>query len=515
MLNLHEPQAAARWLKSHVTGQLQTDSRLVGPGDGFIAWPGAVADGRQFVAAAIHQGAGACLMELAGVEQFTSQLEALPNLATCTGLKAACGPIAAAYYDDPSRKLDVVAVTGTNGKTSSSWWLAQALVWLYASEKTACGLVGTLGAGAMRSREDFQTGSGALQATGLTTPDPVFLQHSLHRFVSEGVKTCVIEASSIGLAEHRLDGTQIRTAIFTNFSQDHLDYHGSMASYWQAKTRLFDWSGLQAAVINADDSHGAELALRLQGQALDVWTFSCQGDARLQAQDIALEPKGLRFTVVEGDERLVVTTSLIGGYNVANLLGVMAALRSLGVSLQSAAAACSNLDPVPGRMDCLNLDGLPLAVVDYAHTPDALAQALQALRPLADLRRGRLWCVFGCGGSRDPLKRPLMGAEAVRHADVVVVTSDNPRSEAPEHIISQILLGLEKSPDLMVLADRAQAIARTVAQAAAADVILVAGKGHEDYQDLGEQRVPFSDPAHLSAALRSRSDGAARTGNLV
>lgn len=496
MIELQTPAQAAQWLRTHVRGTLQTDSRKVRAADGFIAWPGAAVDARQYVAGALAQGAAACLVEQAGVGAYSFDGE---RVAVYAGLKAASGPIAAAYYEQPSQQLDVLAVTGTNGKTSITWWLAQALSALQPAQP--CGLVGTLGIG----HAPRAGAADEVVSTGLTTPDPVLLQQTFRRFVDEGLSACAIEASSIGIAERRLDGTQIRTAVFTNFTQDHLDYHGSMDAYWQAKAVLFDWPGLRAAVVNIDDEKGAELAGQLAQRPLDLWTVSCREPARLSARDIRFDGLGLRFIVCEGDARLELFTQVIGHYNVSNLLGVIAAMRTLGVSLAAAVAACRTLHPVPGRMACQGGGDQPLAVVDYAHTPDALAQVLLALRPLAEQRGGQLWCVFGCGGDRDPLKRPLMGAVAAQHADQVVLTSDNPRREKPEAIISQILLGLEGHSAVSVQSDRAQAIAETLRQAAARDVVLVAGKGHEDYQETAGQRLPFSDRTEVQRALQARA----------
>ncbi|MBC7726739.1 MAG: UDP-N-acetylmuramoyl-L-alanyl-D-glutamate--2,6-diaminopimelate ligase [Microbacteriaceae bacterium] len=489
MQQLRTSAEAAAWLRDRVTGTLHSDSRRIQPGDGFVAWPGAATDGRRHVASALSRGAAACLVEQVGVADFGF---ASPAVASYAHLKSATGPIASAYYDEPSAQLPVLAITGTNGKTSTAWWLAQALSQL--DPAIPCGLIGTLGVGRPP----------AVEFTGLTTPDPVLLQRQLRRFVDAGLRACAIEAPSIGVVERRLDGTEIRVAVFTNFTQDHLDYHGSMEAYWQAKAELFAWPGLHSAVLNLDDARGLDLLQDLQGGALDIWTFSCQQPARLQAQDIGYGAEGLRFAVVEGDERHVLQSRLIGQYNVSNLLGVIGAMRALQVPLADAVAACRNLLPVPGRMERLQRPGQPLVAVDYAHTPDALDQALRALRPLATERGGLLWCVFGCGGDRDPLKRPLMAAVAEKNADQVVVTSDNPRSEKPEAIISQILLGLSHRACVQVQADRARAIAETVAAAAAADVILLGGKGHEDYQEVGGTRYPFSDQAHALAALDAR-----------
>jgi UDP-N-acetylmuramyl-tripeptide synthetase len=398
----------------------------------------------------------------------------------------------------------VLAVTGTNGKTSTAWWLAQALSGLQQVAPVPCGLVGTLGIG--RPPRPGVSGEPAddVVYTGLTTPDPVLLQQTLRRFVDEGLKACAIEASSIGIEERRLDGTRIHTAVFTNFSQDHLDYHGSMEAYWQAKAELFRWPGLQAAVVNLDDAKGVELAAALKGGLGELWTFSVLGPARLQARDVVHDARGLQFAVQEGDESHTLSTQLIGQYNVANLLAVIGAMRALGVPLAAAVQACRGLSPVPGRMECISQPGQPLVAVDYAHTPDALGKALLALRPLAEQRGGQLWCVFGCGGGRDAGKRPLMGAMAAKNADQVVVTSDNPRNEKPEAIISQILLGLAGHTRVTVHADRAQAIASTLVDAAPADVVLIAGKGHERFQELAGRKLPFSDRTHAQQALLRR-----------
>ena len=492
MHELHTPQQAAQWLHGRVTGTLHCDSRKIARGDGFIAWPGAATDGRAHVHSSLAQGATACLVEREGVEAFSFDL---PQIAAYPQLKAATGPIAAAYFAQPSDALDVLAVTGTNGKTSTAWWLALALSNLKHPAPVPCALVGTLGIG--RPPE--------VEFNGLTTPDPVLLQRQFRRFADEGLAACAIEASSVGIVERRLDGTRIRVAIFTNFTQDHLDYHGSMAAYWEAKAELFRWPGLQAAVLNLDDVKGVELERQLEGGALDLWTFSCRHAARLQALDIGYGPQGLRFTVAEGGAQQVLETRLIGQYNVSNLLGVIGAMRAIGVPLADAVQACGDLLPVPGRMERLQQPGQPVVAVDYAHTPDALDKALQALRPLAAQRGGRLWCVFGCGGDRDPVKRPLMAAVAEKNADRVVVTSDNPRGENPGAIISQILLGLSHADSVQVQADRALAIAQTVAAAGPQDVVLLAGKGHEDYQEVGGVKHPFDDRVHAQAALAART----------
>jgi len=518
MLTLTSPQLAALWLKERVQGALHADSRPVGAGDGFIAWPGAATDGRRHVASALAQGAAACLVEQQGAEAFG--FDGDERIASYPGLKAATGPIASAFYDNPSAALEVLAVTGTNGKTSTAWWLAESLSTLAvpggvrtlqpdgSTERGApspCAVMGTLGIGVPPE----------LTYTGLTTPDPVMMQRELRALVERGFGACAIEASSIGIAERRLDGARIAVAVFTNFTQDHLDYHGSMEAYWHAKAELFRWPGLRAAVINIDDVHGASLCANLiEGGigALDVWTVSAAGSpARLMARDVGYGAQGLRFSVAEHGATAVerISTGLIGQYNVANLLGVLGTLRALGLSLAEAVAACGNLTSVPGRMERVGTGvDAPLAVVDYAHTPDALDKALAGLRPLAQQRGGALWCLFGCGGDRDPIKRPMMAAVAERQADRIIVTSDNPRSENPDAIISQVLLGLSRPEAAQVQPDRGAAIADAIAQAAPEDIVLIAGKGHEAWQEIAGQRIPFSDRSHAVEALEKRGDRA-------
>ncbi len=499
---LSSAEQAARWLTERVRGQLRSDSRALQPGDGFIAWPGQATDGRRFVPAALAAGAAACLVEADGIEAFG---ELGPRVAAMSGLKRATGAVADTYYAQPSAVLDVVATTGTNGKTSTAWWTAQALTRLH----RRCGVIGTLGVG-----EPPLAGAGQtlpVEPTGLTTPDPVTLHAALRGFVDGGFAACALEASSIGIAEGRLDQVRIDVALFTNFTRDHLDYHGSMPAYWAAKRALFDWPGLRAAVIHVDDTQGAALASELQvrrdaATALEVWTVSLTGPARLRGLDLRHGDAGLAFTLAEGAARAEVRSTLVGEFNASNLLVVLGGLRALGIPLTDAAAACGTLTPVPGRMQRLSGGGLEV-VVDYAHTPDALQKVLQALRPLATSRGGRLWCVFGCGGNRDATKRPLMGAIAARGADHVVLTSDNPRSESPGSILAQILAGVAGHDEIDVIEDRQAAIQGAVREAAPGDVLLIAGKGHEAHQEVAGVRRPFSDLAVAQAALAARASG--------
>ena len=497
MQTLHQPRDIAAWLRSSVTGVLQCDSRRLQPGDGFVAWPGAAADARRFVGSALAQGAAAALVEQAGVQAF-----ALDDARVCAvpGLKALAGAVASAYCDHPSEALDVLAITGTNGKTSCAWWTAQ----LLSVCARPCAVVGTLGMG--------QPGS-VMVPTGLTTPDPVLLQQQLRRFVDEGLKACAIEASSIGLVEGRLNATRVRVAVFTNFTQDHLDFHGSMENYWAAKDALFDWPGLASAVVNTDDARGRQLAARLDRPGLDLWTVGLESPARLNAADIEFTHAGMAWSVVERDangverERHALQLPLVGRYNVSNLLCVIASARALGVSLQQAVKACGALTPVPGRMEQAEAatPDQPLVLVDYAHTPDALEKALHALQPLAARRGGALWVVVGCGGDRDAGKRPLMAAVAEREAARTVLTSDNPRSEDPVHILGQMVAGLTNPGAALVEPERARAIALVVSRAEAADVVLIAGKGHEEYQEIRGVKTPFSDRLHARQALARRA----------
>jgi murE/murF fusion protein len=490
--HLAHAEAAAQWLGERLRGRLRTDHREVQPGDAFLAWPGHAHDARRFVPAALQAGAAACLVDDHHLASFGFDDV---RIAAVARLKDLAGPIAHRVLGRPSERLRVVATTGTNGKTSTAWWAAQGLGRL----GRRCAVVGTLGIG--------EPGADALEASGLTTPDPVRLQQALHDFVARGVEACALEASSIGLQERRLDGTHIEVALFSNLTLDHLDYHGDMAAYWRAKRALFAWPGLKAAVVNIDDAHGAELAQSLGHAPLDLWTCSVERPARLQATGVHHAPTGLGFELHEGGHSLPLRSALIGGFNASNLLLVIGALRALGVELRDAVRAAEGLGPVPGRLQRVRLDaaGLPEVVVDYAHSPDALDKVLGTLQPVARARGGRLWCVFGCGGNRDAAKRPMMGAVAARLADRVVLTSDNPRDEAPGFILSQVLAGITGHDEVAVIEDRREAIAHAVAGAAAADVVLLAGKGHERSQEIAGVKRPFSDAGEALAALQRRA----------
>ena len=501
LARLDTPQAAVQWLRGMTRGSLRTDSREVRHGDAFVAWPGYATDGRRFVADALGAGAAACLVEAEGVEAFgfdDARIAAMPSL------KAATGWVADAWFGEPSHRIAVVATTGTNGKTSTAWWVAQALE----SIGRRAGVIGTLGIGepppGRAPGAAAAAGAARIEFTGLTTPDPVRVHGALGRMADAGLVACAIEASSIGIVEHRLAGVRVAVALFTNFTRDHLDYHGTMQAYWDAKRRLFAWPGLRAAVINLDDARGHELDHALRDGPCEVWTYAQHTAARLTAREVRYIDEGLAFDLLEGAQAAPVRTRLIGEYNVSNLLAVAGALRALGVSLADAAVACAVLTPVPGRMQRVEATHGPEVVVDYAHTPDALDKALAALQPLARSRGGRLWCVFGCGGNRDTTKRAPMGSVAQARADRVVLTSDNPRGEDPRVILVQIEAGLSGRDGIDIIEDRRAAIVHAVTKADARDVILLAGKGHEDYQEVRGVKLPFCDVSEAQHALAQR-----------
>jgi UDP-N-acetylmuramoyl-L-alanyl-D-glutamate--2,6-diaminopimelate ligase len=474
------------WLRSHCPAGagLSADSRLVAPGDVFLAFPGEVHDGRQYIPQAIAAGAGAILWEAEG----WSLQSGVPNLPV-QGLRALAAEIAAQWYGDPSRALWMTGVTGTNGKTSVAHWLGQAL--------TAAGrpsaILGTLGNGM----------PGALQPATHTTPDCVTLQRLLAGYRAAGAEAAVMEVSSHGLAQGRVQGVHFDVAVLTNLSRDHLDYHGDMASYAEAKAKLFGWPGLAWALLNLDDPFGQALHQRLAGTPVRCLGYGLQGGDIL-GKVLKLDAEGIRMAVDTPWGRGEVVSPLLGEFNAYNLLAVLGGLLAAGVPLDTALAQLGRLRPVAGRMQTLRLgDEGPTVVVDYAHTPDALEKTLQALRRLTS---GRLWCVFGAGGGRDRGKRPLMGGIAASLADAVVVTSDNPRYEEPAGIIADILAGMP--PGQTAIIDRAEAIRRAIAAAGREDVVLIAGKGHEDYQEIHGVRQPFSDLDVARAALEERNRNA-------
>lgn len=461
------------------------DSRQVRPGDLFLAYPGDLADGRRFIGDALSKGAVAVVWQPGGDFVWNAAWQ-VPNLAH-EALRPLAGPLAHMVYGHPSEALSLIAITGTNGKTTISQCLARAY-------PKPCAIIGTLGAG-------FPD---ALVETGFTTPEATTLMRYLADFRANQAAACALEASSIGIEEGRMNGARVDVAVFTNFTRDHLDYHGSMAAYADAKEKLFHWPRLRTAIVNLDDELGRKLfrsssALRVLGYG--IGESNRDFHAVVRAEDLSDTPFGQRFTLVLPNGREMVDTTLVGRYNVSNLLAIAGVLFDAGMAAADIAARLSELAPPPGRMERVGGNGEPLVVIDYAHTPDALENALTALRDVATARRGRLSVVFGCGGDRDKGKRPLMGEVAERLADQVLVTSDNPRSENPLTIIEEISAGMAQAE---IELDRAQAIRRAVFGADVRDVILLAGKGHEPYQDLGSVRLPFSDFEQAEAALAQR-----------
>jgi len=451
--------------------RLENDSRRVRRGDVFVAYPGERADGRSHIEAAVAAGAAAVLWEAEGYA-WPAHLP-LPNFGV-RGLRAAAGGIADILAGHPSRDLWMVGVTGTNGKTSCSQWIASALTML--GRRAA--LVGTLGHGY----------PGALSAFGNTTPDAIALHPMLRRYRDEGAQCVAMEVSSHGLVQDRVAGVHFDVALFTNLTRDHLDYHGDMEGYGEAKARLFRWPGLGHAVVNIDDAFGRRLVGQLVSRDTHVITYGLTGGT-VSGHRLDLTRFGLELEIETPWGGGHVASPLMGAYNATNLLGVLGVLLAADVPLAPALSMLGNLEPVEGRMQTLGGGDQPMVVVDYAHTPDALEQVLHALR--AHAGNGQLVCVFGCGGDRDPGKRPLMGEIAARLADRTILTSDNPRTEDPEAIIAAIAAGAGSAVRTVV--DRAQAIAEALAAASANDVVLIAGKGHERYQEIGTARVPFSD----------------------
>jgi UDP-N-acetylmuramoyl-L-alanyl-D-glutamate--2,6-diaminopimelate ligase len=468
---------------------LTADSRAVKMGSVFVAYPGSVQDGRAYIAEAIARGASAVLWERGGFQW--NEHWGIANLGV-EGLREKISGIAGEVYGNPSDSLWMAGVTGTNGKTSVSQWIAAALD----SIGRRSAVIGTLGNGLVGERTEAKN----------TTPDPIVLQRLLADYLRRGARNVAMEVSSHGLDQSRVAGIKFDVAVFTNLTRDHLDYHGTMEAYAEAKFRLFSARGLTHSVLNADDDWGAAFAQRIDG---DVITYGIASGheargtrrekARILASRVGLSEAGVRFHVASEWGEGEVAAPVLGAFNVSNLLAVLGALIAAGVSFDQAVAAVGALQPVPGRVERVGGGAAPLVVIDYAHTPDAIEKALEALRPTVAAGH-RLVCVFGCGGDRDPGKRPLMGEAAARLADHVIVTSDNPRSENPMAIIEQVMAGI-LSGDVEAIEDRQVAIFSAVHEASPGDVVLVAGKGHETYQEIAGVRHPFSDREVARAAL--------------
>jgi UDP-N-acetylmuramoyl-L-alanyl-D-glutamate--2,6-diaminopimelate ligase len=497
--------APADWRAIEALGvrRLTNDSRALEPGDTFVAYPGQARDGRDFIAQAVASGAASVLWERGGFEWDPRWR--LPNRGV-RDLRRHAGEIASRVYGRPSSRLRVVGITGTNGKTTCSQWIAQALT----RAGRRCAVIGTLGYG-MRP---------PLRPTPNTTPDALWLHAQLADFARRGAQAVAMEVSSIGLDQDRVAGIEFDAALFTNLSRDHLEYHRTMRRYGEAKARLFAWESLRHAVVNLDDGFGAELARRVRRPGLSVIGYGFEAGARRGRVDpvqssrvtglrLVTAARGVNFDVRTPWGAAHVASPVLGRYNAYNLLGTLAVLLAGGIPLKRAVAAVSAVKPVPGRLQRLGGGDRPLVIVDYAHTPDALKQVLTTLRELlssqpsaVSRQPSRLICVFGCGGDRDRGKRPQMGSIAARLADRLVVTSDNPRSEDPRAIIDEIVEGMDGDSGAVVTdPDRRAAIQGAVAEARRGDIVLIAGRGHEAYQEIGGTRQPFSDAAVAREAL--------------
>ena len=465
---------------------LVLDSRQVRPGDGFVAIGGFGTHGLHFAGQALADGAAAVIYEPpvpAGVPAPPPGAIAVP------GLRARMGAMADTFHGQPSAAMATVGVTGTNGKTSTVQLLAQA--WERLGRRAAT--IGTLGAGL----------HGDVRPTGFTTPLVLQVHALLARLRDAGAQAVAMETSSHALDQGRVDAVHFQVGVFTNLTRDHLDYHGDMAAYGAAKERLFSVPGLAAAVVNLDDGFGRALFARLPAGLRRIGTSARDdGAAAVAASGVVLDAAGIGFDLRIERALHPVRSPLLGRFNVENLLAVAGVLHAQGVDGGAIAGVLGQLEPIAGRMNRLGgRDGLPLVVVDYAHTPDALVQALAGLRAHA---QGRVTCVFGCGGERDRGKRAEMAAAAERGADVVLVTDDNPRGEDGDAIVADIMAGFDNASAVRVERDRAAAIARAVAEAGPGDIVLVAGKGHEPYQDINGVRHPFDDSDVARRALEAR-----------
>lgn len=493
------------------SAKITSDTRQIKVGDIFFAYPvghgDVFLDNRKYISAALEQGAAAVVFDpqdLTGLEEYILRSDCYPVV----NLAKFAGELCAEWYGFPSKQMKVIGVTGTNGKTSITQWLAQALD----EPGNRAAVMGTMGFGF----------PGHLENTGYTTPDAPRLQSELRDLHNAGATRIAMEVSSHALEQDRIAGVQFHCAVFTNLTQDHLDYHVSMTEYAAAKAKLFQQFSLEHAVLNFDDSFGRELATQLLAkQTTKVWGFSLRPDGfngfekfsnRLEciyAEEVALKGNGYECILVhKNHDSVAISAPVIGEFNLSNFIGVWTTLLTQGMNCSEAAKRLKRLVPVPGRMEIIHLnktlrtDG-PLVVVDYAHTPDALEKVLIALRPIAIQRQGSIWCVFGCGGDRDVGKRSLMGKVAQNNANHVVITSDNPRSENPDSIIAMIQSGMDmafNADRIQLIPDRAAAIMAAVRHADVRDVILVAGKGHESTQEINGKKFDFSDQAHIQLA---------------
>jgi UDP-N-acetylmuramoyl-L-alanyl-D-glutamate--2,6-diaminopimelate ligase len=476
------------------------DTRQLKTGDIFIALAGIQVDGRKFIAKAIELGAAAILVEADKDWQGIAWIGAVPVIAVAN-LPATISDIAGRFYAQPSKKMVLIGITGTNGKTTCSLLAAQLLAQLQG--KSA--VVGTIGFGLVdaKSIAPIAQQISLLQSTGLTTPDPIALQRILADLLQGGASSVALEVSSHSLQQKRVAGLQFTTAVFTNLTQDHLDYHGDLASYGKVKAELLQMPQLQHAILNLDDSWAKSL-LEQVPSGVKAFSYSIKSRADIYVEDIQLHAGGINAQLFTPWGNGALKSPLLGEFNLSNLLGVIASVCVQGFSLEQLLPLIENLEPAPGRMQAVTVDAVQQeiqVIVDYAHTPDALENTLKALH---EHKPGQIWTLFGCGGDRDKAKRPLMGRIAERLSDCVIVTNDNPRSEDPATIAADIVQGMKNPNRCLVLADRAQAIDFAVQQAKAGDIVLVAGKGHEDYQIFATQSSPFSDIKQTRLALQRR-----------
>jgi UDP-N-acetylmuramoyl-L-alanyl-D-glutamate--2,6-diaminopimelate ligase len=461
---------------------LAIDSRQVRPGNLFIALHGVNQHGVIHADQAIAQGAKAIIYDPAGMPNADAPVVSIPAMALAD-LDKHLGAIAAKFYGNPSQNLTVIGITGTNGKTTCSQLIAQAV--------PDCGVIGTLGWGVPEN----------LLPTINTTPDALSIQQMLAQLADWNKRTVAMEVSSHGLQQGRVNAVKFTGAVFTNLSRDHLDYHGNIEDYFQAKLLLFRQTDLQFAVLNADDSSVLSVRNALANN-VQCWTFSAKGERltgtqSIWAEDVKFSNAGIRFQAVWGDQKSAVFTPLVGEFNLENILAVLTVLLAAGMSFSDAVARLGRLQAITGRMEKFGGADKPTVFVDYAHSPDALEKVLKAAR-----NRGRLWVVFGCGGNRDKGKRKDMGRIAERLADKVIITDDNPRHESAQEIIDDILAGCQ-SRNVTVINDRRLAINTAIKQAAKDDCVLIAGKGHESYQEINGMKLPFCDQAVVKQSLAS------------
>ncbi len=465
---------------------LSLDSRRVKPGDVFMAVSGSQTDGRAFIAEAIAKGAVAVLEAADAVSSTYDKVPIIPF----PDLKNALGFIASRFYDEPSKAMHVIGITGTNGKTSISHFIAELFTIL--GKSTA--VMGTLGFGFLNN----------LQEMTLTTADALTTQAQLAALKQQNAKVVAMEVSSHALSQARVNGVQFRTVVFTNLSRDHLDYHVNMTAYFEAKKKLFIEQNAKYAVINLEDDYGQKLSQdpKIMSKIIGYTTQAVKDKKIVDCittENLHLDDTGMQATVHTPWGSGQLHCSLLGRFNLSNILAALACVCLEGIPLKDVLQAITQLKTVKGRMMCLREDNRPLVVIDYAHTPDALAETLRALRAHC---KGKLWCVFGCGGDRDKGKRPLMAKIAETLSDHFIITNDNPRTEDPKDIIQDIIQGLESTSQPLIIQDRKQAIIEAVQKAKAGDCVLIAGKGHEDYQIVGTVKTPFSDEACVREARR-------------